>query len=89
MTGPKPVKIRCDACPVMCYVAEGMTGACDRYANEGGRIVRCDPLTVRAGGEFTVKHGDTVYLTPQAEHIHKFDDKGLRVEQFILMTEPK
>ncbi len=46
MTDPKPVKIRCDACPVMCYVAEGMTGACDRYANEGGRIVRCDPLTV-------------------------------------------
>ncbi|MBT9383104.1 6-hydroxynicotinate reductase [Pseudooceanicola sp. CBS1P-1] len=39
-------KIRCDACPVMCYVAEGRTGACDRYANEGGRIVRCDPVTV-------------------------------------------
>ena len=46
MNDPKPVKIRCDACPVMCYVAEGMTGACDRYANEGGKIVRCDPLTV-------------------------------------------
>ncbi|MEX5729081.1 hypothetical protein Ga0609869_002434 [Rhodovulum iodosum] len=39
-------KIRCEACPVMCYVAEGQTGACDRYANEGGRIVRCDPLTI-------------------------------------------
>ncbi|MFC2968771.1 6-hydroxynicotinate reductase [Acidimangrovimonas pyrenivorans] len=39
-------KIRCDACPVMCYVAEGRTGACDRYANAGGRIVRCDPVTV-------------------------------------------
>ncbi|MCH2095675.1 MAG: 6-hydroxynicotinate reductase [Rhodobacteraceae bacterium] len=39
-------KIRCDACPVMCYVAEGKAGACDRYANEGGRIVRCDPLTI-------------------------------------------
>jgi len=39
-------KIRCDACPVMCYIAEGKAGACDRYANEGGRIVRCDPLTV-------------------------------------------
>ena len=41
-----PAKIRCDACPVMCYVAEGQTGACDRYANEGGRIVRCDPLVI-------------------------------------------
>ncbi|MEM6743418.1 MAG: 6-hydroxynicotinate reductase [Pseudomonadota bacterium] len=30
----------------MCYIAEGKAGACDRYANEGGRIVRCDPLTI-------------------------------------------
>ena len=28
-------KIRCDACPVMCYIADGRSGACDRYANEG------------------------------------------------------
>lgn len=41
-----PEKIRCDACPVMCYIAEGKIGACDRYANANGRIVRCDPLTV-------------------------------------------
>ena len=52
----KPEKIRCDACPVMCYIAPGKVGACDRYANEDGRIVRCDPLTilhrrVEAGGE--------------------------------------
>lgn len=42
----KPEKIRCDACPVMCYIAEGRAGACDRYANEGGKIIRCDPLTI-------------------------------------------
>ena len=39
-------KIRCDACPVMCYIADGRTGACDRYGNQGGKIVRCDPLTI-------------------------------------------
>jgi len=39
-------KIRCDACPVMCYIADGQTGACDRYGNIGGRIVRSDPLLV-------------------------------------------
>ena len=39
-------KIRCDACPVMCYIADGRTGACDRYGNVGGRIVRCDPVTI-------------------------------------------
>jgi hypothetical protein len=48
-------KIRCDACPVMCYIAPGQTGACDRYGNAGGRIVRTDPVvllskTVEAGG---------------------------------------
>ena len=42
----KPEKIRCDACPVMCYIADGKVGACDRYANEGGRIIRCDPLVI-------------------------------------------
>lgn len=37
-------KIRCDACPVMCYIAPGQTGACDRYANDAGRIVRTDAV---------------------------------------------
>ncbi len=46
MADGTPEKIRCDACPVMCYIAEGRTGACDRYANEGGQIIRCDPLTI-------------------------------------------
>ena len=50
-----PVKLRCDACPVMCYIAPGQTGACDRYANADGRIVRTDPVvmlshTVATGG---------------------------------------
>ncbi len=48
-------KLRCDACPVMCYVAPGQTGACDRYANLEGRIVRTDPVvlltrTLEGGG---------------------------------------
>ena len=42
----KVEKIRCDACPVMCYIAEGRSGACDRYANQGGELLRLDPLTV-------------------------------------------
>jgi multiple sugar transport system ATP-binding protein len=40
----------------------------------------CEPMTVRAAGDVSFKHGDTVYLTPDAERIHKFDDKGLRVD---------
>lgn len=39
-------KIRCDACPVMCFIADGKSGACDRYANVGGELTRVDPLVV-------------------------------------------
>jgi hypothetical protein len=35
--------IRCDACPVLCYIKRGYTGACDRYANHEGQLVRVDP----------------------------------------------
>ena len=45
----RPEKIRCDACPVMCYIADGKAGACDRYANHGGELVRLDPLTIIDG----------------------------------------
>ncbi len=49
MTTAKSEKIRCDACPVMCYIADGKAGACDRYANHGGDLVRLDPLTIIQG----------------------------------------
>ncbi|WP_413206845.1 6-hydroxynicotinate reductase [Rhodospirillum sp. A1_3_36] len=39
----KQQKIRCDACPVMCYIADGRAGACDRYSNDNGQLVRLDP----------------------------------------------
>lgn len=38
--------IRCDACPVLCRIRPGKTGACDRYANIDGVLTRCDPLVV-------------------------------------------
>jgi hypothetical protein len=38
--------IRCDACPVLCRIREGKVGACDRYANVGGKLNRLDPLLV-------------------------------------------
>ncbi|MHA7776705.1 ABC transporter ATP-binding protein [Roseibium sp. M-1] len=37
------------------------------------------PITVRASGEIAFRHGDTVYLTPEAEKIHRFDNQGLRI----------
>jgi multiple sugar transport system ATP-binding protein len=38
-----------------------------------------EPMTVRVDGEFSARHGDTVWLSPQEDNIHKFDDKGLRI----------
>lgn len=48
-------KIRCDACPIMCFIKPGRTGACDRYGNVDGVLTRMDPLvvlqrTTEAGG---------------------------------------
>ena len=41
-TDVNPEKIRCDACPVMCFIAEGKSGACDRYANHDGDLIRVE-----------------------------------------------
>src|SRR5215472_14693396 len=38
-----PDTVRCDACPVLCYIKRGHAGACDRYANVDGQLVRVDP----------------------------------------------
>jgi hypothetical protein len=52
-----PDKIRCDACPVLCYIKDGMAGACDRYANRAGELVRVDPHIVL---DRTLAHGGQV-----------------------------
>ncbi len=38
-----------------------------------------DPITVRSGGEVDMHHGDTIYLTPDAGHIYRFNSQGLRI----------
>jgi multiple sugar transport system ATP-binding protein len=38
-----------------------------------------DVITVRAGGEVNLRHGNTIYLTPDPDKIHRFDDAGLRL----------
>ena len=39
-------KIICNACPVLCNISEGRSGACDRYANVAGILTRLDPLVL-------------------------------------------
>src|SRR5207244_9023854 len=50
--------VRCDACPVLCRIRPGRAGACARYANENGQLVRTDPVlltqrTLDQGGKIT------------------------------------
>jgi hypothetical protein len=48
--------VRCDACPVLCRIRPGRAGACSRYANAEGELVRTDPVlllqrAVEEGGD--------------------------------------
>jgi 6-hydroxynicotinate reductase len=54
---PESDVIRCDACPVLCYIKDGRTGACDRYGNRNGQLVRLDPHVVL---DRAVTRGDSV-----------------------------
>jgi len=49
--------IRCDACPVLCYIKPGRTGSCDRYGNLDGQLVRLDPHVVL---DRALSRGDSV-----------------------------
>jgi 6-hydroxynicotinate reductase len=40
--------VRCDACPVLCRIREGRLGACARYGNVAGKLVRTDPVVLMA-----------------------------------------
>jgi 6-hydroxynicotinate reductase len=61
-----PSKVVCNACPVLCQISPGRAGACDRYANAGGQLVRVDPLVllrrgaaaVEAARPFGADHGE-------------------------------
>ena len=36
-------------------------------------------ITVRAQGEVSFRHGDTIHLTPRLDQLHRFDAQGLRI----------
>ncbi len=64
--------VRCDACPVLCRIRPGRPGACARYANDNGQLVRVDPVVlmqraVEEGGamvEFAGANWDGTLLDP-------------------------
>ncbi|MEC7491145.1 MAG: 6-hydroxynicotinate reductase [Pseudomonadota bacterium] len=54
--------ITCDACPVLCRIREGRTGACSRYGNFDGQLTRTDPLVVTQ--QIKADNGDLVPFLP-------------------------
>ncbi len=41
---PAPGSVTCDACPIFCQVNEGHMGACHRFENVAGKLIRITPL---------------------------------------------
>ena len=56
-------KVECNACPVLCQISEGRAGACDRYANRQGVLVRLDPVVLLKKDIHSLT-GKTQDLTP-------------------------
>ena len=59
--------VRCDACPVLCRIRPDRAGACDRYANEEGKLVRVDPLVLLAGGDALDRAIDKILARPEVK----------------------
>ena len=62
---------------------EGVVGVTEYLGSDTFFHVNCpafaNPLTVRAGGDVDLSYGSRIFLTPDKAHLHRFDDKGLRL----------
>jgi hypothetical protein len=68
--------IRCDACPVLCYIKPGRTGSCDRYGNVDGQLVRLDPHVVL---DRALSRGDSV--VPFLQKAREWDGSLVKGEE--------
>lgn len=63
---------------------KGIVGVSEHLGSDTFFHVKCDafpePLTVRADGELELRYGAQVFLTLDTAHLHRFDQKGLRLE---------
>jgi 6-hydroxynicotinate reductase len=56
-------KVECNACPVLCQISEGRSGACDRYANVQGLLTRVDPVVLLAKPSGSVNGTSELFVT--------------------------
>ena len=58
---------------------KGTVGIAEHLGSDTFLHIRTDSigqLTARANGEVVLRHGDTIYLTPEASKIHRFSEEG-------------
>ncbi|PYB70204.1 MULTISPECIES: ABC transporter ATP-binding protein [Rhizobium] len=58
----------------------GVVGVAEHLGSDTFLHVNVDKIgmvTVRTSGDFPVSHGDKVFITPDPNRMHKFNDKGL------------
>lgn len=69
----------CDACPVLCRIRPEDTGACDRYGNRAGTLVRIDPMLLM---EKAVQRGDSV--VPFADNSVEWDGNLIKSSETFI-----
>ena len=79
-------KIECNACPVLCQISPGRAGACDRYANHEGALVRLDPVVVlrRAVDSGETPVGPFAPASPQGDESPLWDADLLHSQEVFV-----
>ncbi len=61
----------------------GTVGVSEHLGSDTFIHVKCeafpDPITVRATGEVDIRYGTEIHVAPDLTHLHRFDDRGLRL----------
>jgi hypothetical protein len=78
-------KIECNACPVLCQITAGRSGACDRYANVDGTLVRVDPVLLLRK---TLASGDAA-LVPFAGRTQVAQDGAAAANNPVSSADPQ
>mgnify|MGYP006412227579 CR=1 FL=1 len=63
----------------------GVVGVTEQLGSDTFVHLNCESfsesLTVRADSDLSVAYGETLYVTPDLTHLHKFDKNGLRFDE--------
>ena len=76
-------KIECNACPVLCQIGQGKSGACDRYANQAGVLVRLDPVLLMRQA---LDEGDDRVVPFIASSAASMESAALAAEPAVFVT---